>query len=611
MSLSTPRSETPKPTSGEVQSLFAAALSKPSRPGHILVLVGALVSAGIAGALLATEDGLPTRTSVALSLVLVVGLSWAAFAVWVLTRRRVLLGRHRVIAARMAVGFTTVFAVEVSVLAASGAHDRRWGAAVALAVGMLAIAIALLIRAQRRLNELTKRRDALSRQLGRGIVLAFLALGIPNSASNAQDSAAATIVPGTFSVGGQAVDADRGRFTVPANRSTRTASLALAFIRFKSTAAAPRSPIVFLAGGPGDAGTRAVGGMPIAMLDELRSIADVIAFDQRGTGLSEPLNRLCPPGEMLPRDRPADPALYSRTLSTRVEACLAKAKVDGVDVLGLTTAESADDLEALRRVLGAKKLSFLAGSYGTHLALATAARHPESVDRMILAGVEGLDDTFKLPSRVDDVVAAIARAKRPSLIEDVRTLQTRLKMEPARFTFPTGQVIVLGDWDLRRFVSEALDEVPKIDAMVAAVPQMLDGDFTALGRWALGYRIPKSLNVMNLAMDCASYASRDRLARIAREAETSLLGNAINFPLPDVCDVAGLPRLPESYRSAVPSNVEALLISGSFDGRTPVQNAVDLTRTMPRATSLVIDGAAHGLFREPAVTRAIVAFLQK
>ena len=447
----------------------------------------------------------------------------------------------------------------------------------------------------------------------------LLALAIPDVAEAqhpAQDGARGarriSLEPGTFIVSGTPVSVDEGRFVVPANRASGSApSLALAFVRFASTASTPGSPIVFLAGGPGDAATRALRGMPLDFLNELRSIADVIAFDQRGTGLSEPRNVMCPPAPILARDRPLVPSEVLDTLRRRVRDCLADSARRGVDVGGLTTAESADDLEALRVVLGARQLTFLAGSYGTHLALAAARRHPALVDRMVLVGVEGPDDTFKLPARVDSVLATIAAARRPTLLDDIRTLRTRLAAAPLPFTFSGGQVIQLGEWELQRWVAESLDEVREIDAMVAAVPAMLGGQFAALGAWSLRYRFPRALTLMNLAMDCASYASPERLTRIRREASSALLGNAIDFPLPDLCDVPGLPRLPETSRAPQRVEVPALLVSGTFDGRTPVANAIEVGRSLPRSRMLVVDGASHGLFREAVVMKGILAFFRE
>ncbi len=366
---------------------------------------------------------------------------------------------------------------------------------------------------------------------------------------------------------------------------------------------------MFLAGGPGDAATRAFRGMPVSYLNQLRAVADVIAFDQRGTGLSEPHDVTCRPEPPQPRDQPGNPAQLLEATRQALRACLVEKAGQGVDVMGLTTAESADDVAALARVLGAPRLSLLAGSYGTHLALATARRHPGLVARMVLAGVEGPDDTFKLPSRVDSVLATIAAATRPTLVADLRFIEARLGAEPARFTFPGNRTIVLGSWDLRRWVAGTLDSRREITAMLEAIPAMLTGDYTALARGALRERFPAPLNLMHVAMDCASWASPGRLARIRREAPESVLGDAINFPLTGLCDLPGLPRLPDSFRAPLESEVPALLVAGTFDGRTPVANARQVSLGMPAAELLIVEGASHGLLGEPEVMARALEFL--
>jgi pimeloyl-ACP methyl ester carboxylesterase len=219
-----------------------------------------------------------------------------------------------------------------------------------------------------------------------------------------------------------------------------------------------------------------------------------------------------------------------------------------------------------------------------------------------------LDHTVKDPARVDEVLAVIAAARRATLVEDIRALAERLAREPARVEAPGGRVIVVGAWDLRRWVSESLDLVPEIEALVAAVPGMLEGDFRVLARWAAGHRAPRPLNLMNLAMDCASYASEERLARVASAAVQAVLGDAMSFPLPGVCDVPGLPRLPEGFRGAVRSGVPALLVAGTWDGRTPVANAREVARGMSRARVLVIEGASHSLMGDSEVVRGMLWF---
>jgi hypothetical protein len=130
------------------------------------LLLAAATMTVIVTALLVTEPSLPRRASIALGVLAAIGLSWVSFAVWVLSNRRILFGRHRVMASRMAVGFSVLFCA--GALAVGYATSSR-SAFVAAAMGapMIVIATAMLVRARRRVERLSKRRDELEQQLGR------------------------------------------------------------------------------------------------------------------------------------------------------------------------------------------------------------------------------------------------------------------------------------------------------------------------------------------------------------------------------------------------------------------------------------------------------------
>ena len=97
-----------------------------------------------------------------------------------------------------------------------------------------------------------------------------------------------TIEPYLFeSNSGQKVEAELGIFSVPENRTDAASrNIDLHFVRFKSTNPNPGSPIIYLAGGPGGSGINTAKGGRFELFMALREVADVIAFDQRGTGLS-------------------------------------------------------------------------------------------------------------------------------------------------------------------------------------------------------------------------------------------------------------------------------------------------------------------------------------
>lgn len=135
-----------------------------SRIGHLalfLVTTGASVALV---SLLATEEGLPSRATAALAALLVINLSWTAYAAWVLTARRAMLYNHRVVASRIAVAAAAAFSVGASAIGATTQAPAAYAAA-GSGLALLAIAILLLMRAKRNYRALQMRRSDLEARL--------------------------------------------------------------------------------------------------------------------------------------------------------------------------------------------------------------------------------------------------------------------------------------------------------------------------------------------------------------------------------------------------------------------------------------------------------------
>ncbi|MBL0940334.1 MAG: hypothetical protein IBJ03_15675 [Gemmatimonadaceae bacterium] len=150
------------PSTATIRSLVNTELGLPSRLGHVLLLLVAMLATMVFGVLLFTEADLPLRTRVAFVIGIGIGLAWSVFASWVLSRKRVLYLRHHVIAARLAIGVSCVALIGAVVLAQT-VHGAPFGqAAVWSAVIMLLIAMAMHRRAKRRISDLESRRAALT-----------------------------------------------------------------------------------------------------------------------------------------------------------------------------------------------------------------------------------------------------------------------------------------------------------------------------------------------------------------------------------------------------------------------------------------------------------------
>lgn len=173
--------ETPRPAAEEVRKRLAGELSTRSRLLYTLLLLVDLTLAAAVGSLWLTEPSLPARTHIAFGLLLAFALTWSGFLLWTLTRRKVLLAWHRVLAGRLAVVFCSIFTLGALGLGLAQPERRGVGFSMAAMGGfLLLVAIAILLAARRRYRELTARRRHLERELegggSSGAALLFAAL---------------------------------------------------------------------------------------------------------------------------------------------------------------------------------------------------------------------------------------------------------------------------------------------------------------------------------------------------------------------------------------------------------------------------------------------------
>ncbi len=134
-------------------------LSLRRRVAIVVAMLGGLAVAIVVGLLWATEPALPGRTRVAFGALVVVGLAWAGYGVWVLTRRTPLYALDRVIAAWLALTATSLLAGTVAVVAIL--RHRAEPVAAGTALGLLVVAVANLVRARARRAALLRRKREL------------------------------------------------------------------------------------------------------------------------------------------------------------------------------------------------------------------------------------------------------------------------------------------------------------------------------------------------------------------------------------------------------------------------------------------------------------------
>lgn len=406
----------------------------------------------------------------------------------------------------------------------------------------------------------------------------------------------------------QRVPAELGRLLVPENRGNAASRrIELRFVRLRGRVS-PGTPLIVLAGGPGGSGIT-MGRRPslLAFAEAARELGDVIFLDQRGTGMSLTLE--CPGRWELPLDRPMTRESLVSASRDYFRGCAAFWTEQGADLRGYTTAESADDVDAIRSALGASKMNLYGASYGSHLALATLKRHGDKVNRALIPMVEGPDHTIKLPSNVQKQMETIAARVgqdadwsriMPDFLATVASVLGRLERTPAvvELDDPAGPGKVrvsVGKFDLQKFTAQGLGNLAFLRRLPARYRELESGDYRWLAQEALKLRsgeIPD--NAMSYVMDCASGLSAPRRQRIRAEAATTLLGDAIDLPWPDVCSAWPHPDLGDDFRANPKSAVPVLFMSGTLDGRTPESNALEVAAGFPNSHHILVDGMSHG-----------------
>ncbi|MCF3124463.1 alpha/beta fold hydrolase [Streptomyces arenae] len=339
---------------------------------------------------------------------------------------------------------------------------------------------------------------------------------------------------------GNAKDVRCGKVTVPLDYADPAAgTVDVAMIRMKSSASGkPRGSLLLNFGGPGGPGVSALA-MSQKEFGFLSKGYDVVSFDPRGVGLSEPVSCGDAEQDADPTDGSAagdsdDPAAVLDELRRVAKECAA---MSGPVLPHMGTVNVSRDLDVMRQALGDKKLNFLGFSYGTRLGAVYAAQFPRKVGRMVLDGVDTLTEPVAEQSlataegrqtALDNFLAwctgnagcvfgTDSRAARHSMVRLVQDMD-EMPLQSLDGQEFTGQDVV-------GVLSQALYSRQAWPALSQALGALLaDGDPRALirmsGGLAQGVRGDVPLDNMSaalMAVNCADDPDRPDAAHLEKE----------------------------------------------------------------------------------------------
>jgi pimeloyl-ACP methyl ester carboxylesterase len=416
-------------------------------------------------------------------------------------------------------------------------------------------------------------------------------------------------------------------------------SINLKVVRINARSERPIGSLVVNPGGPGGSGADFVRSLALSLPEDIRRSFDLVGFDPRGVGQSQPIQCLS--------DR--DLARYLRTDSTprtlrEQQTFMRQAAAFGPGCLrdqptlarNMQTWQTIADMEILRAALGDAQLNFLGFSYGTMLGAGYAEAYPDRVGRLVLDGA--VDPTLDIMGVSKAQAAGFQRAitrfatdcasrsgcglgsNRQAVLRNINALLAGLDHAP----IPTQQALPLVQSQALTGIVTALYSPRAWPALRRALVQARNGDGTQLqilaeigndqiGPAEFGSNLFSAF-ITTTCLDSPAAPGRAGLASAARQwsrgtavPEISRLLAWSNAPCTRWYQPGATPRQISSATAA-----PILIIGTRYDPATPYVWSVRLNAALPTSALVTFEGDGHTAFAsgvkcvDAAVTRYLI-----
>ena len=429
--------------------------------------------------------------------------------------------------------------------------------------------------------------------------------------------------------------AECGYMTVPADYDDPAAgTFEIAVAVFPATGEQTSDvPVIYLEGGPGGnalQGLEVSGGVILEPLNESR---DVIVFDQRGAGFSEPALS-CPETrdltlELISHALPI--AEENERWSDALQACRDRLVEEGIDLSLVNSAANAADVDRLRIALGHEQWDLYGSSYGTRLAQNVMRDFPEGVRRVVLDSSYPLEDdlfariasgserSFRL--LFDSCAADSACSEHyPDLENTLIEAYERLSASPApgeaSYSLEGDVVDTLMTGErLAWLVFEAFYQTDVIPWLPEIISEAARGNVEPANLMLSNSLINDAFFSvgMHFSTRCADEAAFTSAEAIAASIEVSPLFARLQDPegtyaqdAIDTCVLWDVQPSPSVENEPVQSDIPTLVLAGEFDPVTPPLSGMAVAANLSNATFIEFPAAGHGILLEGECAKSII-----
>ncbi|WP_298560702.1 alpha/beta hydrolase [Streptomyces luteogriseus] len=402
-------------------------------------------------------------------------------------------------------------------------------------------------------------------------------------------------------------------------------TIGLELIRVRTTGAANEriGSLIFNFGGPGGSGVTSLPAFAEGY-EKLRTRYDLVSFDPRGVGRSDPV--LCENDQQLDayfqQDATPDDAAESTQLVDNTKEFNNACEDNSEKILPhVRTTDAARDLDLMRQVLGDDKLHYFGISYGTELGGVYAHLFPKRVGRAVFdAVVDPTQDPeqgslgqargfqLALDNFAEDCVSQAEECPIGDSAQDVKDriakLLDDLDRTPIQGIFPRQ----LTQTAATSGIAQALYSKDFWEYLTEGLEQAYDGDGRILlsladsmnGRSDNGEY--SNITPANVAINCADDKPRYDSAYVERKlpdfrAASDLFGDYLAWSMLSCTDWA-VPGAADHPDVSAPGSAPILVVGNTGDPATPYEGARAMVNALGKGVGveLTYRGQGHGAY---------------
>ncbi|WP_206483467.1 alpha/beta fold hydrolase [Thalassotalea sp. G2M2-11] len=378
-----------------------------------------------------------------------------------------------------------------------------------------------------------------------------------------------------------------------------------------------KAPLMFLAGGPGQAAVSLAGGLYKAF-NEVRKTRDIILVDQRGTGQSHPLQ--CDNAiemdayQSLPEDFDV----------SDVKQCISALTGD----LSQYNSENAiRDFDAVRQSLGHEKITIYGGSYGTRAGLVYMRMFPESISAVVLDSVGPIEVPIGLfgqsSARSFELLLAhcqqeaSCQATYPNLAQEFKQVVAQLEQKPLTLTIPHPRLGTSTTMKLNRskFLSTIFTQLYSLEGrslVPLLIHQAAQGNYAPLaGLTAASDNGMEMFVGLTMNIVCNEDIPKVTDAMMAADANNAFNGSISHKAWTTACPVWPKYSPSDDFYQPVTADIPTLIISGELDPVTPPSNGDFADKSLPNSKHIVMKNSSHTPGVSACAINVINEFLDK